>query len=189
MSDPRPQAPCPMPHHDPALSTQHSALAVPACLTAFVTAILYAATALALLWIAHRRIRPVSTAAALVLVVLPLGFTGVALVTGGVYGPIDHPYQSEPLSALRAEYGIGDPHNPMVTDVYSQLLPWRRVVQESFARGDWPLWNPYILSGHLLAAAAQPAVYSPFTWLACLLPAAVSFTFTASIAFFVAALT
>src|SRR5256885_10737849 len=44
------------------------------------------------------------------------------------------------------------------------------------------------MSGNILAAAAQPAAYSPFTLIACLLPAAQSFTFTAAITFFIAAL-
>jgi hypothetical protein len=150
--------------------------------------LLYLLTALALLALTHRFVTPLSRAAAVVLIAMPLLFVGYALVTGGVYAPIDHPYQSEPLAALRGEYGIGAPHNIAVTDIYSQMLPWRRVVQESLARGEWPLWNPYNLCGHLLAAGAQSAVFSPFTWLACLLPAAQSFTYTAAIAFFAAGL-
>ncbi|MBV8519777.1 MAG: YfhO family protein [Acidobacteria bacterium] len=153
-----------------------------------MTLVLYLLTALALLALAHRFVTPLSRAAAIVLVAMPLLFVGYALVTGGVYAPIDHPYQSEPLAALKGEYGIGAPHNIAVTDIYSQMLPWRRVVQESLARGEWPLWNAYNLCGHLLAAGAQAAVFSPFTWIACLLPAAQSFTFTAAIAFFAAGL-
>ena len=154
-----------------------------------MTPALYVATAIALVALAHVFIRPLSRAAAIVVIALPLLFTGYALVTGGVYGPIDHPYQSPPLSDLKQQYGIGDPHNIAVTDVYAQMFPWRRVVQLSYARGEWPLWNPYMLNGHLLAAAAQPAAYSPFTLLACLLPVAQSFTYSAAIAFLLAALT
>ncbi|HEX8169447.1 MAG TPA: YfhO family protein [Thermoanaerobaculia bacterium] len=150
---------------------------------------LYLGTAAVLLLLAHRLVTPVSRAAALVLIVLPMLFTGYALVTGGVYGPIDHPYQSQPLEALKSMYGIGPQHNIALTDVYAQMFPWKRVVQLSYARGEWPLWNPYMLCGHLLAAAAQPAAYSPFTILGCLLPVAQSFTFGAAIAFFLAALT
>src|SRR5207253_8213775 len=42
--------------------------------------------------------------------------------------------------------------------------------------------------GDILAAGMQPAVYSPFTWIACLLPAALSFSYTGAIAFFIAGL-
>ncbi len=150
--------------------------------------LLYASTAVILLLFAHRFVARISPVAAIILLLAPLGFTGRALLTGGVYGPLDHAYRSEPLSALKAEYGIGEPHNPAVTDIYSQMFPWRRAVQESIARGEWPLWNPYILCGHLLAGASQPAIYSPFTLIALLLPAAQSFAYTAAIAFFLAAL-
>jgi hypothetical protein len=45
-----------------------------------------------------------------------------------------------------------------------------------------------MLAGHPLAANSQSAAWNPFTLIACLLPAAVSFTFTASIALFLGAL-
>jgi hypothetical protein len=154
-----------------------------------MTAAIYAATALLLLWLTHRFVTRLSWPVAVVLLALPLAITGYAVFTGGVYGPVDHPYKSEPLAALKPLYGI-DPvaHNPSVTDIYAQMFPWRRTVQASLERGEWPLWNPYMLCGHLLAAAAQSAPWSPFTLIACLLPAAVSFTYTASIALFIAAL-
>src|SRR2546425_140927 len=38
------------------------------------------------------------------------------------------------------------------------------------------------------ALALQVAAYSPFTWIACIAPAVQSFTFTGSIAFFIAGL-
>ncbi len=151
--------------------------------------LLYALSALVILALTHRFVRAISRPAALVLVTLPLCFVGYALVTGSAYGPIDHTYRTEPLEALRPLYGIeiGRPHNVAVTDVYSQMLPWRRAVQRALAAGEWPLWNPYILCGHLLAGAAQPAVYNPWTLVACLLPAATSFAYTAAIAFLIAA--
>ncbi|HEX8410666.1 MAG TPA: YfhO family protein [Thermoanaerobaculia bacterium] len=150
--------------------------------------LLYAATAVVLLWIVHRWIRPISLASALVLAVVPLGIVGPALVTGGVYGPIDHLYQYEPHAALAAQHGIGLALNASAVDVISEFFPWRLAVRESLRRGEWPLWNPYNLAGHPLAAEAQSAPYSPFTLIACLLPAAVSMSYTAAIALFVAAL-
>jgi hypothetical protein len=61
------------------------------------------------------------------------------------------------------------------------MFPFRRTLQASLERGEWPLWNAYMLSGNVFAATAQSAPYSPFTLIACLLPAAVSFTYTCSI--------
>jgi hypothetical protein len=147
---------------------------------------IYLATAAVSLWLIHRFVLPVSRAAAVVLLVLPLGVTGYALLTGGIYGPIEHAYQTEPLRALKAQYGIGEPHNPAVTDVYAQMFPWRRSVQAAYERGEWPLWDPYSMGGHLLAGSLQSAPFSPFTLVACLLPAISGFSFTAAIALFIA---
>src|SRR5688500_16587319 len=124
----------------------------------------------------------------LVITVLPLGIAGYALITDSVYGPIDFAYQSEPLSALKSQYGIGVAHNVTATDISAQFLPWRRAVQLSLQRGEWPLWNPYNHCGHLMAASLQSAPYSPFTLLALLLHAAVSFSLSAALSLFIAAL-
>jgi hypothetical protein len=142
---------------------------------------LYAATAVLVLWLVHRFVCPLSRGAAIALFVLPLAITGYAVVTGGVYGPIDIPYATEPLAALKPFYGIGPPHNAAATDVYGSMFPWRQTLRASLQRGEWPLWNAYMLHGNVFAASAQSAPYSPFTLIACLLPAAVSFTFTTSI--------
>ena len=136
----------------------------------------------------HRFVRRVSLAAAIVIAVLPLGIVGYALVTDSVYGPVDYPYQAEPLKALKPLYGIGHAHNVTATDLYAQFLPWRRAVQLSVRNGEWPLWNPYNHCGHLMAGSLQSAPYSPFTLVAILLPAAVGFSFTAAMSLFIAAL-
>ncbi|HEX6084886.1 MAG TPA: YfhO family protein [Thermoanaerobaculia bacterium] len=150
--------------------------------------LVYTATALLILWLAHRFIVPLSRGAAAFLFFLPFLFVGHALIANRVFAPIDKIYMDVPLSVVKERYGIGEPHNPATADIFSQMIPWRHAVRESVLRGEWPLWNPYILSGDILAAAAQPAVYSPFTWLALLMPAPLSFTFTAAITFLIAAL-
>jgi uncharacterized membrane protein len=152
-----------------------------------VSALLYAATALAILWLMHRFVRPLSRGAAIVLLVLPLALTGKALFTGGVYGPVDHLYQHDPLRAYASRYGIGTAGNASATDVASEFFPWRRAVQESLRRGEFPVWSAYNLCGEPLAAEAQSAPFSPFTWIAALLPAAQSMTWTAAMVFFLAA--
>ncbi|HET7435475.1 MAG TPA: YfhO family protein [Thermoanaerobaculia bacterium] len=150
--------------------------------------LLYTLTALALLWLAHRALVPLSRAAAVILFLLPFVFTGHALIANRVFAPIDRTYADPPLSDLAAQYGIGGAHNPVVTDIYAQMIPWRHVLRETLARGEWPLWNPTILCGDVLAASAQAAPYSPFTLIALLMPAAISFTYTAAITLFLAAL-
>ncbi len=125
-----------------------------------VAFLLYAATASFLLWLVHRFVRRMSLAACVVLAAIPLTIVGYALITDSVYGPVDYPYQSEPLKALKPLYGIGHAHNVTATDIYAQFLPWRRAVQLSYARGEWPLWNPYNHCGHLMAGSLQSAPFS-----------------------------
>lgn len=152
-------------------------------------AILYLVTAATVLWLAARFVRPLSRAAAGVLLVLPLALVGAAVVTGGVWGPLDHSFQSEPLRSFGAEHGVTSAaKNASSIDIFSEFFPWRRAVQLSLRDGEWPLWNPYNLAGHPLSAEVQSAPYLPLTWIACLLPAAVSLTFTAAIGLFLAGL-
>lgn len=150
--------------------------------------LLYLGTTGVIVWLVHRFVRPLSRASAIALVALPLAITGYALVSGRVYGPIDHLYQDDPFRALAPQFGIGAARNASAVDIISEFFPWRRAVQASLERGEWPLWNGYNLAGHPLAAEAQSAPYSPFTLIACLLPAAVSMTYSAAMALFVAAL-
>src|SRR5437762_3525855 len=151
-------------------------------------ALLYFITALALLFITSRYITPLSRAAAIVLLLLPLCFTSRALLTGRVYAPIEMAYIFHPLRDHAGAIGAPAVHDPNLFDIAFQMIPWREATRNALAHGEWPLLNRSIASGDVLAASMQPAVYSPFTWIACLVPAAESFTFTGSIAFFVALL-
>lgn len=150
--------------------------------------LLYLAAAVLVVVVIDRRVTRISRGAALGLLLLPMVFTGRALITGSVYAPLDLAYQFEPLAALREQYGIGLPRNVVLTDLITQMIPWRKAVQWSWAQGQWPLWNPFILTGDVLAATAQPAAYSPVTLLACLLPVAHGLTFSAAFTFFMAGL-
>ena len=148
-----------------------------------LTALLYFATA-----IAATRLARVRWQIALALVVLPLAFTGRALLTGRVYAPIDLPYSAEPLYVLKAQYGVGRPHNGLLSDVYSHNIPWKAAVRDAYRHGELPLWNPHIFGGDVLAGAAQPAAYDPLLLLSLILPLPNSLTFLASIALFLAGL-
>lgn len=149
---------------------------------------LYTITAAALLYLTHRVIRPLSKPAAAILFLIPFVFTGWALLTNDVYGPVDLPYATQPLDHMKEQYGIGALHNAALSDLYGQMIPWRKAVQHSVAHGEWPLWNPFLLSGDILAGSGQSAPYSPFTLLALLLPVPLSLTFSAALTHFLAAL-
>src|SRR6185295_10561972 len=101
---------------------------------------------------------------------MPLLFTGRALLTGRVYAPVDLPFTAEPLHAYAHDYGVEKPHEALLSDLHCQIIPWQRAVRYSLAHGEWPLWNPFILCGDILAAAAQPGVYDPLQWLGMLIP-------------------
>lgn len=58
----------------------------------------------------------------------------------------------------------------MGIDIRGQFVPWYNFVRMSIAEGNFPLWNPYQLSGYPFFANPQVALYYPPTWLAILLP-------------------
>lgn len=149
--------------------------------------LLYLATTGVTVYFWSRFVQPVTRAAAIVAILLPLCFTGRALLTGRVYAPIDLPFVSEPLHAHRGDFGVGDPRNPMLIDLEQQIIPWRAAVREAWSRGEWPLLNQHMLCGDILASAAQPAPYDPVELLALLIPIAPSLTFCAAMTFFIAA--
>jgi hypothetical protein len=153
-----------------------------------MTLTLYLLTAALLLGLAHACVARLTRGMALVLLLLPLVFTGRALLTGRVYAPVELAYTTEPLSSWRAEIGAPEPQNRMLSDITFQMIPWRQALRRSIANGEWPLWNRFEGCGDVLAGGAQAAPFSPFTLLVLLLPVAASFGFTASIAFFLAAL-
>ncbi|HJQ40243.1 MAG TPA: YfhO family protein [Thermoanaerobaculia bacterium] len=147
------------------------------------TAILYFAAA----FVATRFAR-IRWQLALILILLPLAFTGRALLTGRVYAPIDLPYGAEPLNWMKEQYGVGNLHNGLLSDVFSHNIPWKYAVRDAYAHGELPLWNPHIFAGDILAAAAQPAAYDPLLLLSLLLPLPNSLTFLASLSLFIAGL-
>jgi Bacterial membrane protein YfhO len=137
----------------------------------------YGGAAILLLFLVHRFVVRIRWTVALLLALGPLLFTGRALLTGAVLAPLDIAYQAEPLRSLGAEVGIRGTQNPLLVDVVSQMLPWRKAVREAVAQGRFPLWNPYVLAGEPLLAVQQPAVFHPSTWIALFLPLPEAWTF------------
>ncbi|MBV8544138.1 MAG: hypothetical protein JO093_06885 [Acidobacteria bacterium] len=150
-------------------------------------ALLYLLSAAATLALV-RRLTALSRVAALVLLLLPLCLTGRAFVTGRVYAPIDLAYHFDPLASMATRAGIERIANPLPSDVAVQFVPWNAALRWSIAHGQWPLWNPFELSGNVLAAAAQSAPFHPVTLLGLLIPAPDAFGFMAAMTYFLAAL-
>ncbi|HWZ86595.1 MAG TPA: hypothetical protein VN032_10360, partial [Thermoanaerobaculia bacterium] len=149
---------------------------------------LYAVTAAAALWLAHRLVTPLRPGPALLLTAAPLLLTGKAFLTGGVYAPLDILYDADPFGARRVELGIGQDRAPTLGDLVYLVLPGRAAVRASLARRDLPLWNPDVLAGDPLLAMQQPAVLHPSAGLALLLPLSQAWTFEMALRLFLALL-
>ena len=145
---------------------------------------LLTATAIAIVW--HRHVQRVTLAIAIALVALPLLFTGRAILTGRVYAPVDISFMVEPLHDYARDFGVEKPYNIGLSDLHCQIIPWQKAVRYAIAHGEWPLWNPFILNGDILAAAAQPAVYDPLQLLSLVIPLPDAVTFSATMTFFLA---
>src|SRR5258705_9897270 len=101
-----------------------------------VTLILYLFTAAALLGLVHACVTRLTRGTAIVLLLLPLVFTGRALLTGRLYAPVELAYTTEPLSAYRAEIAAPEPQNRMVSDITFQMIPSRQALRRSIANGE-----------------------------------------------------
>jgi Bacterial membrane protein YfhO len=118
----------------------------------------------------------------------PFLLTGKAMLTAGVYAPLDIAYQAYPLAAHREEMGIKDTRSPILGDVVSQFIPFRKAVRDAIKNGRLPLWNRFALAGEPLLANTQPAVLHPGTVIGFLLPLAQAWTFEMSLRYFLALL-
>ncbi|HEY2324727.1 MAG TPA: YfhO family protein [Thermoanaerobaculia bacterium] len=148
--------------------------------------ILYLVTAGAMLYAWHRRVQKIPRAAVFVLLLLPTLFTGRALFTGRVYDASDYGYLYRPLNDYANELGV-QVHNGVLSDTYTQMIPWQAAVRYSWAHHEWPLWNPFMLCGDILAGGMQAAPYDPLNVVGLLLPLDLSLTFEATMTFFLAA--
>jgi hypothetical protein len=148
----------------------------------------YLAMAVVSIAIVRRVFSAISLRASAALILLPLLFTFRAFVTNSIYAPIDLAYQTEPLVSYLDTSGVRVFHNSTLSDTYAQMSPWRAVVREAIFAGEWPLMNPYMLAGDLLAGSAQPAPYDFINLAGLLVPLIDSINLTASLAFLWAAI-
>src|SRR5215472_7023170 len=148
----------------------------------------YAAAAAAALWLARRYASPIPARAGLALALLPLLFVGRAMLTGGVYGPSDLYFESDPWKELSAREGVAGVQNGILSDLAFANIPWRAAVREAVVNGRVPLWNRFVLGGNPLVGAAQAGVFHPSTVLGLWLPLPMSWTFSCAFTLFLALL-
>jgi len=148
----------------------------------------YAVSAALSVGLARRYVGDVPRRAAAVLALLPLVFTGKAVLRGELYGPADLYSTSDPWRAAAEARGAPAPANPILSDLAFANLPWRAAVREAVANGRVPFWNRFVLAGSPLLATAQAGVFHPATWLGLWLPVPLSFTFSCAFTLFLALL-
>ncbi|MEP6800329.1 MAG: DUF6541 family protein [Acidobacteriota bacterium] len=135
------------------------------------------------MWLARRYAGQVSRSVGLLLLLLPLVFTGKAMLSGAVYGPADlYP----PLVPWRPAAGavVPRPANPILSDLAFANIPWRAAVREALTNGRFPFWNRFVLAGNPLLATAQAGVFHPATWAGIFLPVPLSWTFSCTFTLF-----
>ncbi len=148
----------------------------------------YFGTAAASLYLVHRLVSQLRLRVCLFLALAPFLLVGKALLTAGIYAPIDIPYQAHPLATHAASVGTQVTQTPILSDVVYQEVPWRKAVREAVKNGRLPLWNRFVLAGEPLLAVQQPVVLYPATWIGFLLPLAQAWTFEMAMRFFLALL-
>ncbi len=108
--------------------------------------------------------------AALVLWLLPLLLFAPVTLGFRTLLPADNLFAYEPWLSHRAELGVAQPHNQLLSDLVLENYVWKKFIRESFSAGQIPLWNPYILSGQPFLANGQHSGLYPFSLLFYLLP-------------------
>ena len=150
--------------------------------------VVYFATCALAFFLVNRFVTRVRPGIALLISIGPFLLTGKAMVTAGVYAPLDIAYQAHPLAAHRDEMGIRGTRSPILGDVVTQFIPFRKAVRDAVKNGRLPLWNRFVLAGEPLLANTQPAVLHPGTLIGFLLPLAQAWTFEMSLRYFLALL-
>ncbi len=88
-------------------------------------------------------------------------FHGLLPIPLDIIGGIYYPWRD-----YNWGYAVAVPvKNPLPSDIVSFIYPFRILAIDMLKGGNWPLWNPYILSGTPLLANFQTAIFYPTTLL------------------------
>jgi hypothetical protein len=122
----------------------------------------------------------------LALVALVAAFFGPTLWGGCSLVPTD--VLHEIMLPYSASVQIPRVQNHYTSDALVEDYPWALFWQQTVRAGQLPLWNPYILGGHLHLALSMPALFSPFKLLLLLGSAERAFSLAIVLQFVIAAL-
>jgi hypothetical protein len=90
--------------------------------------------------------------------------------TGKVPLPTDVFLQFSVFQTNPVAHGSAPDSHSEMSDVVTQMYPWRAYARSSFRHGEIPLWNPFILSGTPFQANGQSALFYPPNWIFHVLP-------------------
>ncbi|MBN1220638.1 MAG: oligosaccharide flippase family protein [Anaerolineae bacterium] len=108
--------------------------------------------------------------AALTLLVLPLLLFWPVTVGANTLLPVDNLFAYEPWASYQESQGVGLPQNQLLSDLILENYVWKKFIRESITAHEFPLWNPYILSGQPFLANGQHSALYPFSLLFYILP-------------------
>ena len=102
------------------------------------------------------------------LILLAAILMGPAFWQGGIYAALDIMSVTLPWAETLGRKPF---YNPLIVDPAVQYLPWRNFAYETIRGGQWPLWNPYIFSGHPTFGSINEQIFYPPNFLVAFLPA------------------
>ncbi len=105
--------------------------------------------------------REVVAAVTVVLALLTLLFLARALPPGKVLLPLDIVTQQWP--PWQALGQVDAAHNPLLSDVVSYIYPVKEFAAAALRRGEYPLWNPFVLTGYPFTYNTQAGIFYPLS--------------------------
>gem|GEM_PF-2560574 len=97
---------------------------------------------------------------------LSAAFLWQPLSTGRVFLPTDLSYKHDYVWRPHADLpGLSVAQNEVLSDVSDYYYPYAHYAIQRLSDGDFPLWNPYTLTGTPFFASAQAAVLDPLNLL------------------------
>ncbi len=102
----------------------------------------------------------------LLFMLLSAAFLWQPLSTGRVFLPTDLSYKHDYVWRPHADLpGVSVAQNEVLSDVSDYYYPYAHYAIQRLSDGDFPLWNPYTLTGTPFFASAQAAVLDPINLL------------------------
>ena len=105
-----------------------------------------------------------------VLILAPLIWFAPVILGGKTLIPADNLFQFQPWASLAQQYGVGVPHNELLSDLVLENFVWKSFLREAISTGQLPLWNPHLFTGVPFLAAGQHSALYPLSFVFYILP-------------------